>query len=143
MGVIGDFASYLEMDVSDTDDEADSCYLADIQPNILQAKMSVSDPDNPSYDKAMSSPEADQWWDAMVTKMETLENDLKAWKLVKITSDMKSILPSTWAFKVKRYPDRTVKKLGHVSVFVVTVRLKELTTGKLGCRLSSGARLER
>jgi hypothetical protein len=110
MGVIGDFASYLEMDVSDTYDEVENCYIADIQPHILQAKMSVSDPDNPSYDRAMSSPEADQWWDAMVTEMETLEKDLKAWKLVKITSDMKSILPSTWAFKVKRYPDGTVKK---------------------------------
>jgi hypothetical protein len=42
--------------------------------------------------------------------MEMLENELNAWLLVPYDSSMTSILPSTWAFKLKRYPDGTVKK---------------------------------
>ncbi|KAL7554938.1 hypothetical protein ACHAWF_018658 [Thalassiosira exigua] len=34
---------------------------------------------------------------------------MDAWELVDQTPDMR-VLPSTWAFKVKRFPDGTVKK---------------------------------
>jgi hypothetical protein len=80
-----------------------------MEPHILQAKMRKSDPDNPTWTKAMNSPEADQWWAACETEMQTLEQDLNAWKLVKRESWMK-VIPSTWAFKLKRYPDGSVKK---------------------------------
>ncbi|KAL7480100.1 hypothetical protein ACHAW6_005809 [Cyclotella cf. meneghiniana] len=45
----------------------------------------------------------------MSAEMETLEVDLKAWKLVKPESWMK-ILPCTCAIHIKRFPDGLVKK---------------------------------
>jgi hypothetical protein len=108
MGIIGDYASYLEPDVSD---DFEFYTLADVQPHILQAKMSISDPDNPTYRQAMASPDADKWWDAMVIEMKTLEEDMKCWQLVKRPdSPHINVLPSKWAFKLKRYPDGTAKK---------------------------------
>jgi transposase InsO family protein len=108
LGIIGSYSAYLEPDVSD---DFDSYTLADVQPHILQAKMSVSDPDNPTYRQAMASPDADKWWDAMVIEMKTLEEDMKCWQLVKQPdSPGINILPSKWAFKLKRYPDGTAKK---------------------------------
>jgi hypothetical protein len=106
-GINQTYAAYLEPDLSDEDLYTFS--LADIQPHILQDKMRKSDPDNPTWTKAMNSPEADKWWQACEVEMNTLENDLKAWKLVKRLPGMNVIL-STWAFKLKRYPDGSVKK---------------------------------
>jgi hypothetical protein len=106
-GMNKDFSSYLELDLAE---DAEAFTLAEVQPHILQAKLCISDPDNPTYNQAMASPDSDCWWDAMITEMETLENKLKAWELVPYGSSMNSILPSTWAFKLKRYPDGTVKK---------------------------------
>lgn len=74
MEIIGDYASYLEPDVSDN---FKFYTLADVQPHILQAKMSISDPDNPTYRQAMASPDADKWWDAMVLKIKMLEDNMK------------------------------------------------------------------
>jgi hypothetical protein len=108
MGVIGSYSAYLE---PDTADDFEAYTLADVQPHILQAKMSISDPDNPTYRQAMASPDADKWWDAMVTEMNTLESEMKCWQLVKRpTSPSINILPSKWAFKLKRYPDGSAKK---------------------------------
>jgi hypothetical protein len=105
-GIIQEYAAYVVPDLSD---DSGGLTLADIQPHILQAKMKKSDPDNPTWTQAMNSPDADKWWDACEIEMDTLENDLKAWKLVPREEGM-NVLPSTWAFKLKRYPDGTVKK---------------------------------
>jgi hypothetical protein len=104
-GIDQTYAAYIEPDLSD---DMYTFTLAD-QPHILQAKMRKSDPDNPTWTQAMNSPEADKWWQACEVEMNTLENDLKAWKLVKRLPGM-NVIPSTWAFKLKRYPDGTVKK---------------------------------
>lgn len=106
LGLASSFSAYLTPDL--TDDISDLT-ISDIQPHILQAKMRVSDPDNPTFRQAMASPDSDKWWGAMEAEMDTLEGDLKAWKLVKREPWM-NVLPSTWAFKIKRYPDGTVKK---------------------------------
>ncbi|KAL7479627.1 hypothetical protein ACHAW6_005351 [Cyclotella cf. meneghiniana] len=45
----------------------------------------------------------------MSVEMETLEVDLKAWKLVKHEPWMK-VLPCTWAFCMKCFPDGLIKK---------------------------------
>ena len=57
--------------------------ITDVQPHVLKAKVSKSDPDNPSWLQAMNGTDADKWWEAMSPEMKTLEVDLQAWKLVK------------------------------------------------------------
>eukprot|EP00956_Cyclotella_meneghiniana_P026151 scaffold55881_cov77-Cyclotella_meneghiniana.AAC.1 len=65
--------------------------------------------DNPTYDEAMKGPYANEYYEACRTELKTLVDDLDCWELVLRTDDM-NILPSTWAFKCKRYPDGRVKK---------------------------------
>jgi hypothetical protein len=105
-GIVQEYAVYI---VPDLFDAPGDLTLADIQPHILQAKMKKADPDNPTWTQAMNSPDSDKWWEACEIEMDTLENDLKAWKLVPREEGM-NVLPCTWAFKLKRYPDGTVKK---------------------------------
>ena len=45
----------------------------------------------------------------METKLTTLESNLHAWELVPRESWM-HILPSTWAFRLKRFPTALAKK---------------------------------
>jgi hypothetical protein len=45
----------------------------------------------------------------MRVELGTLTKDFGCWSLVDRTPDM-HVLPSTWAFKIERYPDRSVKK---------------------------------
>eukprot|EP00804_Cyclotella_cryptica_P024840 CCRYP_001779-RA/>CCRYP_001779-RA protein AED:0.06 eAED:0.06 QI:0/0/0/1/0/0/3/0/1231 len=105
-GISPAFIAYLQPDLSD-----DPLYktVTDMQPHVLAAKANKSDPDNPSWSKAMNSTDADKWWDAMSTEMETLETELRAWKLVRREPWMK-VLPCTWAFRIKRFPGGLVKK---------------------------------
>ncbi len=46
----------------------------------------------------------------MYVELQTIMVDFDCWEYVKRTPDM-NVLPSTWAFKIKRYPDGRVKKL--------------------------------
>ena len=78
-------------------------------PRVLQAKTSKYNEDNPSWDMAMNGPFADDFWKACEVELDTLIKDMKAWDYVERTPDMK-VLPSTWAFKIKRFPDGLVKK---------------------------------
>ena len=57
----------------------------------------------------MNGPYAEEYWKAAQIEIETLEK-IKAWTVVPRTDDITNVLPSTWAFKVKRYPDGTIKK---------------------------------
>ena len=68
-----------------------------------------NDPDNPSYDEAMSGENQSDYLKAAVLELKTLQEDLGCWELVRRTSKM-NVLPSTWAFKCKRYPDGRIKK---------------------------------
>ena len=47
-------------------------------------------------------------WKAAKIEIETLER-IQAWTVVSCTNNITNILPSTWAFKVKCYPDGSVK----------------------------------
>ena len=78
-------------------------------PRLLQAKASKYNEDNPSWEMAMNGPFADNFWKAAQVELDTLENDMKTWDYVKRTPGM-HVLPSTWAFKIKRFPDGLVKK---------------------------------
>jgi hypothetical protein len=57
----------------------------------------------------MNGPYAKEYWKATLVKIETLGR-IQAWTVVPRTGDITNVLPSTWAFKVKRYPDGSVKK---------------------------------
>ncbi|KAL7555000.1 hypothetical protein ACHAWF_018958 [Thalassiosira exigua] len=80
--------------------------LAD--PRLLQAKISKYNEDNPSWDMAMNGPFAPEFWKACEVELGTLVDDMDAWELVDKTPDMK-VLPSTWAFRIKRFPDGLIK----------------------------------
>ena len=82
--------------------------ITDVQPHLLKAK--THDANNPSYQQAMNSPQAEKWWEAAKDEMHTLVDELDAWELVVRESWMKNILPCTWAFKLKRFPDDLVIK---------------------------------
>lgn len=79
-----------------------------IHPFFLKAKAAASKSDNPNWWQAMSGPFADDYWIAACKEIETLES-MGAWEVVDREEDM-NVIDSTWAFKLKRYPDGMVKK---------------------------------
>ncbi len=83
-------------------------------PRILAARTKTSKykSDNPSFNTAMRGPFQAEFWQAMQIELNTLENEFHCWELVQLPGNSKenNILPSTWAFKIKRNPDGQVKK---------------------------------
>ena len=57
----------------------------------------------------MHGPFQAQFWKAMYDELTTLIQDFDCWDYVLRTPDM-NVIPITWAFKIKRYPDGRVKK---------------------------------
>ena len=58
---------------------------------------------------AMCGPFQEIFWQAMRIELNTLINEFDCWEYV--PNPGKNVLPSTWAFKIKRYPDGWVKKI--------------------------------
>jgi Reverse transcriptase (RNA-dependent DNA polymerase) len=79
-----------------------------MHPMVLGA--AANDADNPTWAEAMNGPNAQGFCDAMDKEIKTLKQDKDAWDVVKREPSM-NVLPSTWAFKVKRLPVGTVRKL--------------------------------
>jgi hypothetical protein len=63
------FSAYLQPDLVD---EADLWTITDVQPHILSAISAKNDPDAPTFNQAINSSNAEQWWDAMEVEMNTL-----------------------------------------------------------------------
>jgi hypothetical protein len=59
--------------------------------------------------KVTKGPFQAEFWQAMRTELKTLTKGFDCWELVHRTPEM-NVLPCTWAFKIKRYPDGSVKK---------------------------------
>ena len=78
-------------------------------PLVLAAKTTASSADNPTWDQAMKGPFAEEYWRAGEVEVETLER-IKAWTVVEREAGM-NVLPGTWAFKLKRYPDGKGKEV--------------------------------
>ena len=57
--------------------------------------------DNSNWKQAMNSPFANKSWELVCTEVETLEK-MDAWNVVEREVSV-NVLPSTWAFKCKRY----------------------------------------
>ena len=69
-------------------------------------KSSLSDPDSPNISEAMRSSHREEFLEAMGEEIRALENH-STWKIVRRTSlpEGANVLPSTWVFKIKQYPD--------------------------------------
>jgi hypothetical protein len=81
--------------------------LEDWTPMALAAK--AADEDNPNWAQAMNGPNREGFWEACKKEYDTL-TDMDTWNVVDRENWM-NILPGTWAFKVKRFPNGDVKKL--------------------------------
>jgi Reverse transcriptase (RNA-dependent DNA polymerase) len=81
--------------------------MEDWTPMALAAK--ASDEDMPNWAQAMNGPNREGFWDACQTEFDTLKG-MDTWDVVNRESWM-NVLPSTWAFKIKRFPNGLVKKL--------------------------------
>ena len=79
-----------------------------LHPFALAAK--ANSDDNPDWHTAMNGPDKEGYWNAMCKELETLTVQKDAWEVVDREQWM-NVLPSTWAFKCKRYPDGLIKKL--------------------------------
>ena len=75
-------------------------------PLLLSAKANSAD--NPKWFEAMSGPHADQFAEASREEITTLQ-DIGAWEKVK-RKDWMNVLKSTWAFKIKRFPNGLIRK---------------------------------
>jgi len=58
---------------------------------------------------AMDGSFSAEYWKTCKTELKTLENQMHVWTLVERTPE-RNVLPSTWAFKLKRFPDLLLNK---------------------------------
>ena len=77
-------------------------------PELAFAKMS-SEQDNPRFDQAMNGPNSKGFWEASAKEVATLQN-IGTWEQVKRKPEM-NVIQSTWAFRIKRFPDGLIRKL--------------------------------
>jgi hypothetical protein len=74
---------------------------------ILAAKANAED--NPTWEQAMNGPDRDGYLEACQKELHTLSEDKDAWDVLD-REDWMKVLPTTWAFKCKRYPDGQIRK---------------------------------
>ena len=79
-------------------------------PAAFKAKKKY-DPDTPSIFEALTGPHASDFRSAMDKEVKALER-MKTWKVVERSKLPKSsnIIPGTWAFRIKKYPDGRLRK---------------------------------
>jgi Reverse transcriptase (RNA-dependent DNA polymerase) len=77
-------------------------------PMELSARANAKD--NPTWEEAMNGPDKAGYWKAMGKEVTTLETEMDSWEVVERQGWM-NVLPSTWAFRYKRFPDGTIRKL--------------------------------
>jgi Reverse transcriptase (RNA-dependent DNA polymerase) len=104
--ISNDYATFLG--ASDIHQDYDEGTVEYQHPLILQMK--ANSDDNPTWDEAMNGPDQAGYWKAMEKELHTLEEKMDSWDVVSRESWM-NVLPSTWAFKCKRYPDGNIRKL--------------------------------
>ena len=88
--------------------ESKSFMVEELYPLLLAAKAAMNKEDYPTWWDAMKSANADDWWAAAKKEIETLEG-IDAWEVVD-RQDWMNVLPSTWAFRLKRYPGGSARK---------------------------------
>ena len=75
----------------------------------LAARKSASAADNPRWNEAMKGEHADGFLRASTLEIATLQ-EMNSWEQVPRSPHL-NVLDSTWAFKIKRFPDGLVRKL--------------------------------
>ena len=81
-------------------------------PHALTGKSKKNDPDAPTWNEAMTGPHRDDFLAEMEQEIKNLEA-IDTWQVIpksQLRRDAR-ILPSTWAFKIKRYPDGRFRKI--------------------------------
>ena len=58
---------------------------------------------------ATNVPFSAEYWKGCETELKTVEDEMNVWTLLERPLEM-NVLPSTWAFKLKRFPDLLPKK---------------------------------
>jgi len=99
-GTIGAYASYTQRETIDG-------YIEDWHPALLATKANAED--TPTWNEAMNGPHAAGFWKACEIELETLESK-QCWEVVDRPKG-RPVVSSTWAFKIKRYPDGSLRKL--------------------------------
>ena len=77
----------------------------------MAAKSGANDPDLPSLIEALSGPYANEWREAMTEEIKALL-DRNTWTVIEkseLPSNAK-VVPSTWAFRIKRFPNGDFRK---------------------------------
>ena len=105
-----DFASYMVMECT----PSSTPLIQEIRdPRILHThalrNKKKAKEDVLTYNEAMSSTFQEEFYHAMREEIHTLANVFQCWELVPREPGMK-VLRSTWNFRVKRFPDGSVKK---------------------------------
>jgi len=88
-------------------DSSEGGYIEEWNPLLLATK--ANSEDSPSWDQAMSGPHAAGFWKACETEINTLVRK-NCWDVVPRPKN-RPVVSSTWAFKIKRYPDGSMRKL--------------------------------
>ena len=99
-GTLGAFASQFQRETIDG-------YMEDWNPALLGTK--ANSEDLPSWNEAMNGPHAAGFWKACEDELETLRRK-ECWEVVDRPKD-RPVVSSTWAFRIKRYPDGLMRKL--------------------------------
>ena len=104
-------AKYITLAANDCgyDGTVEELIVTYVHPLFLKAHSAASKADNPSWREATRGKFADEYWKAMKLEIATLEN-IDAWSVIDRTSEHENVISSTWAFKVKQYPDGLIKK---------------------------------
>ena len=104
-------ASYLSLLFSDPETGAPDFSHCPEAYNFAMKAKAKKDPDLPSYNEAMQGPYRDNFLKEMKTEIENLRAH-GTWKLVRRSSLPlgTEVLPSTWAFRIKRLPDQSINK---------------------------------
>jgi hypothetical protein len=99
-GNMGAFATMVQMNTIDG-------FLEDWHPSLLATKANAED--TPTWNEAMNGPHSAGFWKAMEAELETLTRK-DCWEVVERPKN-RPVVSSTWAFKIKRYPDGSMRKL--------------------------------
>ena len=82
--------------------------IEELHPFALATQINAAD--NPTWEQAINGPNSTGYWRAMEKEIKTLQEEMDSWEIVD-KKDWMNTLPSTWAFKCKRFPSGEVRKL--------------------------------
>jgi hypothetical protein len=100
--------------LSFTQQHSSDGFIEEWHPSLLATKANAED--HPSWDEGMSGPYANGFWEACKLELETLEKK-DCWEVVDRPKG-RSIVSSTWVFRIKRYPDGSLRKL-IIEIFLI------------------------